>query len=81
MIIAVSTQERKIAKRKLRSQMENYRITITAVRDRLKELGTPFHYNTVRDNVNDESKAWNETIINLVEQMIEEKKNPQPANA
>ncbi len=81
MIIAVSTQERRMAKSKLRTQMKNYKIKIQDVADRLKEVGTPFHYNTVRKNLDKDCQDWNETILNLVEKMIEEKKNPQPVQS
>lgn len=75
MIIAESTVERKLAKRKLRKQLNNYGITIKDVQAKLKDQQEiSFHYNTVRDALNGETKYWNQEVINLAEQMIEEKK-------
>ena len=69
MITAVSVTERKAAKRKLRKLIKNHGITMREI-----DARSPFHYNTVRDAFNSDTKYWNDNIINLALEMIEEKK-------
>lgn len=74
MINPVSTADRKAAKRRIRKALRDHKITMQEVKDRSGN----FHYNTVRDAFNHETKYWNQEIIDLAVGMIEEKKNPVP---
>lgn len=69
-----STGQKKAAKRKLRERMKNFSVTIKDVADRMLEEGRPLHYQTVRDALNSEVKYWNQSVIDMVELMITEKK-------
>lgn len=69
MRIAVSVPERKAAKRKLKKQIKDHDITMTQI-----EARSPFHYNTVRDAFDVDKKYWNQKVVDLALEMIEEKK-------
>ncbi|MVT11339.1 hypothetical protein [Chitinophaga tropicalis] len=70
MIIAVSTQERKREKSRMAKMLKEYRITMKDV-----EAECDYHYQTVRNALNSDSKYWNQNIIDLAERLILEKQN------
>lgn len=78
MIIVGSRKEIKPAKRKIRSQLRQYSISL---KDICAAEECRFHYNTIKAAFNPDSFYWNQTIIDLAEQMINEKKGiVQPIN-
>lgn len=60
----------KVAKRKLRNQMRNFRITVKQVGER-----SIYHAQTVKNALNPLDRYWNQDVVNLAYQMIEEKKS------
>lgn len=75
MIIAESTEQMELEKDRLTTLMRVYRITREEVTSRIS-----LHYNSVCRALNKKERYWNQDVINLVEQMIEEKRNPVPVN-
>jgi hypothetical protein len=69
MIIAESAIERKAAKRKLRRQLKDVNIILKDICAR-----SSFHYNTVVSAFDPGHKHWNQTLVDLAVEMIEEKK-------
>lgn len=77
MINVESRKAIKPAKRKIKKQLKEYGITLKQLSE--KEECT-VHYQTVKAAFSDDTFYWNQDIINLAVQMIEEKKNPVPVN-
>jgi lambda repressor-like predicted transcriptional regulator len=70
MIIAVSTDEQKREKAKMARLLKKYRIKMIDITEK-----SGLHYNSVRNALNHEYKYWNQSVMNLAESMIEEKKS------
>lgn len=79
MIIVESRKAIKQAKRKMKRQIREYGITL---KDICANDECQFHYNTIKAAFNPDSFYWNQTIIDLTEKMINEKKGiPQITNS
>jgi hypothetical protein len=70
MAMAITVTEKKAAKRKLRGRMKEFRVTIQDVAGVCQ-----YHYNTVRDALNPETKYWNAEVVARCEQIITERQN------
>lgn len=77
MINVESRKEIKKAKRQIKKQLKEYRITLKQLSEREE---CTVHYQTVKDAFSEDSNYYNRDLMALAQQMIEEKKNPVPVN-
>lgn len=74
MIIAESLTERKAEKKRIKREMAEYLIKFKDVAAK-----SPYNKNTTSAALNPDKKYWNDKIVALAKEMIEEKRNQKNA--